>query len=974
MTKRSVKRKQGQVVEEIERQQPQASISNEGWGEHTYADLEQTVSSMYDEIVFWRKNLFKLPSGAAGKSFIKEITKLIDIWNGNAQPLCELVLKMAMIMPGLLLQKPSRKSTAKQHTEYLKRRLDLWTAGKFDELMREGRSIQQKLKQNRKDETHEHLSKIFAKLMLQGKVHAALRLLDKAASLGVAELTEETLKALSDLHPAAEAAADTTLMEGELPYFDPVLFTNIDEQSIAKAALRTKGSAGPSGLDAEAWRRILVSKNYGTTGKDLRVALAKMTQHLCTRQIPITENPSNSLEAYTANRLIPLLKAPSGIRPIGIGEVLRRIIGKAVINEIKPEIMESAGSLQLCAGQRAGCEAAAHAMGDIFQEESTDGVLFIDASNAFNTLNRTALLHNIRYLCPPMATYINNCYQKPSRLFVAGGQEFTSSEGTTQGDPSAMPSYGIGILPYLALIRPNEEEEGYVKQLAYADDIGGGARLAMLRAWWDKIVEHGPSFGYYPKASKSWLVVKEEKYDEALEIFAGTGINITTEGRKYLGGFVGTKEGSENYVQELRDEWIEQLEVLADIAKSEPQAAYSAFTAGFQHKMTYFIRTIPNTAEILKPLDECLDNKFIPAITEGHVLSAADRKLLSLPVRYGGMGIPIYQEICSDEFDYSRKATEILKSKIVAQEREFVSDPAREKEIEREIRNAREQTHKDKLEALRTNMSREQLRANDLAQLKGASAWLTSLPLKDEGFVLNKREFFDAVSLRYRWDMKRLPLKCVCNNTFTTDHALQCNWGGYIIRRHNRVRDIFAKLLDDVANGVHIEPVLQPLTGENLPSSANHENEARLDIAARGFWQQYEMAFFDVRVFNPFAKSYLNSNLEAVFRSNEAAKKREYNERVIRVEHGSFTPIVISAFGGLGKETSRFVAKLADKISEKKQLETGVVSNYIRKKLSFELIRSQVDCIRGSRSMWKRPVIDIGESEIVNGAASILEQ
>ena len=99
----------------------------------------------------------------------------------------EIALKMVMIMPAVLMLKPSRQSTAKQHTEYLKKRLDLWMAGKFDELMREGRAIQQKLKQQiRKDEREEHTAKTFAKLMTQGKVHAALRLLDKAASLGVA--------------------------------------------------------------------------------------------------------------------------------------------------------------------------------------------------------------------------------------------------------------------------------------------------------------------------------------------------------------------------------------------------------------------------------------------------------------------------------------------------------------------------------------------------------------------------------------------------------------------------------------------------------------------------------------------------------------------------------------------------------------------------------------------------------------------
>ena len=573
---------------------------------------------------------------------------------------------------------------------------------------------------------------------------------------------------------------------------------------------------------------------------------------------------------------------------------------------------------------------------------------------------------------PPMATYIRNCYQKPSRLFIAGGKELLSAEGTTQGDPAAMPAYGIGILPFLAMIRPAQEGVG-VKQLAYADDLGAGSKLESLREWWSNIEINGPSFGYFPKAEKSWLVVKEEKYAEAVRIFAGTNINITIEGRKYLGGFVGTKEASVEYVVELRDEWIRQLEELSKIAKSEPQAAYSAFTAGFQHKMTYFIRTIPDLAETLKPLDDCINNNLIPAITEGHVLSDAERKLISLPVRYGGLGIPIYSEICSKEFEYSRKLTQSLTSRIVAQESESLNDQVKEREIEREIKNDREKAYKEILETLRTNMTKKQLRANDIAQMKGASAWLTSLPLKEEDFVLNKREFFDAISLRYRWDLKRLPLNCICKEAFTADHAMQCMRGGYVGRRHNRIRDLFAKLLDDVADGVHIEPPLQALTGENFPTTTKREDEARLDIAARGFWQQYEMAFFDVRVFNPFAKTYMKQNLETVFKNAESEKKTDYNERVIRIEHGSFTPIVLSAYGGFGKETSRFVSKLVGKLAEKKQTESGVVANYIRRKVSFELIKSQVACIRGSRNLWKNLVIDTGEMEVVNTSANIVE-
>ena len=107
----------------------------------------------------------------------------------------------------------------------------------------------------------------------------------------------------------------------------------------------------------------------------------------------------------TACRLILLAKNP-GVRPIGVGEVLRRIVGKAIVSVIKPEIMSCAGYLQLCAGQASGCEAAAHAISDIFEEQFTDALLLIGADSAFNPLSRKVLLHNIRYLCPPMAIYI----------------------------------------------------------------------------------------------------------------------------------------------------------------------------------------------------------------------------------------------------------------------------------------------------------------------------------------------------------------------------------------------------------------------------------------------------------------------------------------------------------------------------------------------------------------------------------------
>ena len=129
-----------------------------------------------------------------------------------------------------------------------------------------------------------------------------------------------------------------------------------------------------------------------------------------------------SVEAITANRLIPLDKGEGAVRPNRIGEVIRRIIGKCVIKVTKREVMDASGSLQVCSGQKTGSEAAIHTMREIFEADETDAALLIDASNAFNSLNRAAALHNVRVICPAIAIYVINTYRAPARLFVIGGK------------------------------------------------------------------------------------------------------------------------------------------------------------------------------------------------------------------------------------------------------------------------------------------------------------------------------------------------------------------------------------------------------------------------------------------------------------------------------------------------------------------------------------------------------------------------
>ena len=110
------------------------------------------------------------------------------------------------------------------------------------------------------------------------------------------------------------------------------------------------------------------------------------------------------------------------------------------------------------------------------------------------------------------------------------------------------------------------------------------------------------------------------------------------------------------------------------------------------------------------------------------------------------------------------------------------------------------------------------------------------------------------------------------------------------------------------------------------------KRKSQLNISARGFWQAGQMAFLDVRVFNTNAKRYANMELSKAYEINEKKKKKTYNERVIQVEHGRFTALVMSATGGMSHECKEFYSHLAEMICEKRKTNCNVGIAWIRRK------------------------------------------
>jgi len=204
-----------------------------------------------------------------------------------------------------------------------------------------------------------------------------------------------------------------------------------------------------------------------------------------------------------------------------------------------------------------------------------------------------------------------------------------------------------------------------------------------------------------------------------------------------------------------------------------------------------------------------------------------------------------------------------------------------------------------------------------MTQEVGASNWLTTLPIKAKGFSLNKQEFTDALAIRYGWSMDGLPQHCTCGSPSDSNHAMICNMGGFMVIRHDEVRDLTAQMLREVCHDVRVEPDLLPTGGRNLDHrTVNTADDARVDISARGFWARGQRAFFDVRVFNPMAPSNRGLDLRAVHLRHENAKVREYRERIQEVDHGSFTPLVFTTTGGMAPRAATFYGILAQQLAE----------------------------------------------------------
>ena len=117
---------------------------------------------------------------------------------------------------------------------------------------------------------------------------------------------------------------------------------------------------------------------------------------------------------------------------------------------------------------------------------------------------------------------------------------------------------------------------------------------------------------------------------------------------------------------------------------------------------------------------------------------------------------------------------------------------------------------------------------------KSASSWLTVIPIQEHGFALTKSKFRDALQIRYNKQLQGMPSKCPCGQKYHLNYAMNCKRGGFVVMKHNNIRDFEANLLKTIQNNVEIELALQEIDNERIDGRTG--DEAKPDIRARGVW------------------------------------------------------------------------------------------------------------------------------------------
>lgn len=767
---------------------------------------------------------------------------------------------------------------------------------------------------NKKSTSPEDMARRVSSKFDEGDVKGAVRL--AASSAVIAPFDEDTLQKLEGKHP--KKPIDRKLFPETAN-----LAMLVEEETVLKAvrSFAPGSAAGTSGLRPQHLKDCL-NDNLGQDTCGLKQSLTQYVNLLLSGNVPKEIRP-----LIAGANLCAFNKPGGGIRPIAVGETLRRLAAKCAAFVATAKFEPEFSPLQVGCGTRGGAEAAAHAL-RAFTAQCTanDVIVKLDFSNAFNSVRRDVVADLLAKEMPELLPFFKLCYESSSFL-VFGDYLIISEEGFQQGDPLAVFLFCLSIHKLLKGLKSKFKT-------AYIDDISKGDYWKVVLEDLAFVVREIPKIGLSLNEGKSELVIFSTEDTTSHEILTEfrkvcPSIAITKrEDLKLLGSAIG-----EQAVHEVFEEKLTDFKTLAErLSSLSSHCAYALLKNCFAiPKLLYFLRTsqIFQKADRLSEFDEELRSaleRITNVAMTPHAWSQA-----SLPVRLGGMGIIAPSKLASSAYIASVCNSSDLAEKIY----DFDSTDAIEiatpywdslvatgdQSKSKSQRDIFAKVAERQFSNLVTESDSESVARLKGAACKGAGDWLNALPSRTLCLHIPDEKFRIAVSMRLGAQVCSKHT-CMCGAKVDTDalHAFVCCHGKSRNARHTMANNIIKNAFQAAEIPAELEP-------RSLFSDGKRPDGLTLVPWARGKYLAW-----DFTCVHRMALSYSNCAEQDGPAAASVAETRKISKYSAIAHSHIFQPIAVETLGGWGPESLSFLtflgARIASATGERRSAE------FLRQRLS----------------------------------------
>ena len=656
--------------------------------------------------------------------------------------------------------------------------------------------------------------------------------------------------------------------------------------------------------------------------------------------------------------LIACRKKGGGLRPIAVGEVLRRLTSKCLSRSIRNDAFRTLTPLQVGVGVKAGCEAIVHSVSQVLEDPSIPPVerwtLLIDFSNAFNSVNRCHMFKEIRDRIPAMAAWMESCYGAQPILHL-GESIIRSQSGVQQGDPLGPLGFALTLQPIIERIK--EEVPGLKINAWYLDDgTLCGSPNDLLEAL--KIIEQeGPTRGLHLNHSKSLLHIPEEA--DASPNPLPSDIPITREGFNLLGSPIGPPSFCEATVMKRVEKVKVALSNLGDLEDSQMETALLRSCLALP-KLSFSLRSCPPSH--IKQATSAFDDAMREALSDiaGSPLPDWVWLKASLPSSRGGLNIrkaslhapAAYvssqvqcQSLITRILGRVPEASQYLDSAVAdlagAAERpdwcslEDIDVPLRQRPLSFCIDEAC-QDH------LLSTAPDPRSRALALSTaLPKAGDWLNVVPSSTLGLHLQDQEF--RLCLQYWLGLRmveegaRCPICLGAADAFG-DHQVGCGGNGDRIHRHDSIRDALLSAAQSAALAPRKEvPSL-------IPGSSSRPADVYLPN-----WRRGQPAALDVTVISTLQQQTLSGAATTPGHALLVGEQRKMAAHAESCHRAGvlFVPMVVETLGGWNEEAVSTIASIGRLQGQRMGIPPSETTRHLFQRLAI--------CLwRGNATLWLR--------------------